>query len=101
MRLYAGMFWSGMSGSALAAFLAFVSVCAQLRFEWTAILSGYSLIAALLFFIFALQLRKVRGQEVESVFVSYLQVIRKVSPAVQGGMAAAPEQTIDHKLHNA
>lgn len=84
VRLYAGMFWSGLISITLAivAFLAIpifteLRIFILLRTGWTWILGGQLFASLVLTIMFGYHLRRVRGQEVETVFLSFLHVLEK------------------------
>ena len=79
VRLFATMFWAALLGLLAGSIGLLLIVPSLSGHGWVKVMLFMMAVSALICFIFGSQLRRVRGQEVASVFVAYVALILKRS----------------------
>jgi len=77
VRLYAGMFWSGLAGCGSGVLSLTVAYLFGRSGTWLALILAQILISVIVLSMFGYHLRRVRAQEVDTVFLGYLWLSEK------------------------
>jgi hypothetical protein len=77
VHLYSGMFWSGVAGCATGILSLAGAYLLGRQDTWIALILGQIAISGIVLFMFGYHLRRVRAQEVDTVFLGYLWLSEK------------------------
>lgn len=83
VRLYAGVFWSGVFGILFAAISLAIAYVWEMSLAWVMLLELQFVLSLVFARMFGMQLRRVRELEVKAVFLSYLTVREKQAIAAR------------------